>query len=266
MDHDGCHSQGCHSQGCYRQGRSEATDPVAGGERVTTGTVEGGATVEGGRTALTPRDRMVRSAAQLIRRQGVSGTGMREIVIEAGAPRGSLQHYFPEGKEELVGEALLWMGAVATRRLGRHLERLDPATPGALLAAMAGDWRSDLTTEGYAGGCPLLAAAADTATTSDRLRGVLRQAFDSWEQQLAAALVQLGVPAGRAPGWPPWSSAPWKAPSSWPASAATWRRWTLWSPSWPRYWMTPPPRPGAAATDPSEPGWVAAASRWYRSQ
>ena len=57
--------------------------------------------------ALPPRERMVRSAAQLIRRKGVSGTGMREIVTEADAPRGSLQHYFPGGKEEIVSEALL---------------------------------------------------------------------------------------------------------------------------------------------------------------
>ena len=70
-----------------------------------------------------PRDRMVRSAAQLIRRKGVSGTGMREIVIEADAPRGSLQHYFPGGKEELVSDALLWMGGVAARRVERSLRR-----------------------------------------------------------------------------------------------------------------------------------------------
>src|SRR5271156_7052002 len=63
-----------------------------------------------------PRERMVRSAAQLIRRKGVSGTGMREIVIEADAPRGSLQHYFPGGKEELVSDALLWMGDGAAPR------------------------------------------------------------------------------------------------------------------------------------------------------
>ncbi len=72
---------------------------------------------------LPPRERMVRSAAQLIRRKGVSGTGMREIVTEADAPRGSLQHYFPGGKEELVSDALLWMGDVSARRIQRCLKR-----------------------------------------------------------------------------------------------------------------------------------------------
>ncbi|MBD9736107.1 helix-turn-helix transcriptional regulator, partial [Streptomyces sp. H28] len=44
---------------------------------------------------------MVFSAAQLIRREGVGATGMREVAAHARAPRGSLQHYFPGGKEQL---------------------------------------------------------------------------------------------------------------------------------------------------------------------
>ena len=142
---------------------------------------------------------MVRSAAQLMRRKGVSGTGMREIVLDADAPRGSLQHYFPGGKEELVGEALLWMGSVAARRTGRHLERLEPRKPSALLAAIVEDWRADLVREEFTAGCPLLAAAADTASTSDHIRRVLVQAFEGWQEPLTAALVDLDVPAERAP-------------------------------------------------------------------
>jgi AcrR family transcriptional regulator len=142
---------------------------------------------------------MVRSAAQLIRRQGVSGTGMRQIVVEADAPRGSLQHYFPGGKEEIVGEALSWMGGVAARRVLRHLENLDPATPGALLSAIVGDWRRDLDAERFAAGCPLVAAAADNAADGATLRHVLRRAFDEWQEPLSAALASLGVPGDRAP-------------------------------------------------------------------
>ena len=125
---------------------------------------------------------------------------MREIVLRADAPRGSLQYYFPSGKEELVGEALLWMGEVAARRVGKLLEGLEPATPSALLAGLAADWRRDLTAEDFTAGCPLVAAAADVAATSEELRGVLRQAFDGWQAPLRDALVSLGVPVGRADG------------------------------------------------------------------
>jgi AcrR family transcriptional regulator len=132
---------------------------------------------------------MVRSAAQLIRRKGVSGTGMREIVRDAAAPRGSLQHYFPGGKEELVSDALLWMGQVAARRVTRSLSDL--------LAAIIEIWRRELTSEQFSAGCPLVAAAADTADTSPQLRGVLQRAFDGWLEPLAQSLVDLGVPPER---------------------------------------------------------------------
>jgi AcrR family transcriptional regulator len=152
-----------------------------------------------GRT-LPPRQRMVRSAAQLIRRQGVSGTGMREIVADAGAPRGSLQHYFPGGKEELIIEAVRWMGGIAAKRVGRHLPHLEPSIPSVLLAALVDDWRDDLTSAGFTAGCPLVAAAADSAASSPAIREVLRQEFDGWLEALRAALVDLGVPAERGPG------------------------------------------------------------------
>ena len=146
---------------------------------------------------LPPRERMVRSAAQLIRRKGVSGTGMREIAIEADAPRGSLQHYFPGGKEELVSDALLWTGDVAARRIRRCLGGLKSRTPSALLASIVDIWRRDLTSEKFSAGCPLAAAAADTAATSEQLRQVLRRAFDGWLEPLSGSLVDLGVPAER---------------------------------------------------------------------
>jgi len=147
--------------------------------------------------AFPPRERMVRSAAQLIRHKGVSGTGMREIVTEADAPRGSLQHYFPGGKEELVSDALLWMGDVAARRTKRCLSELESRTPSALLASIVDTWRRDLTNEEFSAGCPLVAAAADTAATSERLRQVLGRAFDGWLEPLSESLVDLGVPVDR---------------------------------------------------------------------
>jgi AcrR family transcriptional regulator len=141
---------------------------------------------------------MVRSAAQLIRRQGVAATGMREVVMDAGAPRGSLQHYFPGGKEQLVSEALTWMGSVASSRVRRHQEELGPAPPSRLLAVLVDEWRRDLSSEAFSAGCPLVAAAADGATTGDELREVLREAFTGWQEPLTAALTERGIHPERA--------------------------------------------------------------------
>ena len=94
------------------------------------------AAYESGARVIPPRERMVRGAARLIRRKGVTGTGMREIVTEADAPRGSLQHYFPGGKEELVSDALLWAGSVPARQIRRSMSELEPRTPSALLISI----------------------------------------------------------------------------------------------------------------------------------
>jgi AcrR family transcriptional regulator len=118
----------------------------------------------------------------------------------AGSPRGSLQHYFPGGKDELVGEALMWMGGVACRRVGRALDRsADVGRPSALLDGLLNDWRRDLAGENYAAGCPLMAAVADAEATSEGVRQVVRRAFEEWQTQLEAALVERGIPGNRAP-------------------------------------------------------------------
>ncbi len=142
-----------------------------------------------------PRERMVRSAGTLIRSNGVHGTGMREIVEQADAPRGSLQHYFPGGKDQLITEGVLLKGDMAARKVGRFLGRLDYPSPLGLFTAIVDDWRGILHREGYAGGCPLLAAGIDPSLAA---RDAARQAFDGWLDPLAQALVVTGVPEDRA--------------------------------------------------------------------
>lgn len=147
--------------------------------------------------SLSPRERIVRSAAQLIRRHGVTGTGMRDIVADADAPRGSLQHYFPDGKDQIVSEALLFMGEAAGRRTQRALEKANKRSPSALFAAIVAKWKEELLDEGYVAGCPLVAAAADVVATNSELREVIARAFDKWQDPLAAALVETGIPRRR---------------------------------------------------------------------
>jgi len=41
------------------------------------------------------RDRLVQAATRLFRQRGYDGTGLTEILTEAGVPKGSLYHHFP---------------------------------------------------------------------------------------------------------------------------------------------------------------------------
>ncbi|MFE0473792.1 TetR/AcrR family transcriptional regulator [Streptomyces sp. NPDC058947] len=145
-----------------------------------------------------PRERMVFSAAQLIRRDGVVSTGLREVAVEAAAPRGSLQHYFPGGKTQLVDEAVGWAGRYAARRVARYLAALPEPTPSGLFAAMVKQWTDEYETAGFAGGCPVAAATVDCAESVPSTREAASAAFTAWTSAVAGALVETGVPEDRA--------------------------------------------------------------------
>ncbi len=141
---------------------------------------------------------MVFQAAQLIRRDGVSGTGLRDIVAAADAPRGSLQHYFPGGKEQLVSEAIGWASRYAAGRIERFVAGLREPSPGRLFAAMVGQWVDEYRTIGFGAGCPVAAATADCAESVEAIRAAAGAAFAQWRRPIRSALVEMGVPSRRA--------------------------------------------------------------------
>jgi AcrR family transcriptional regulator len=136
------------------------------------------------------RDRIVRSAAALIRERGVHGVGLRQIVAHANGPRGSLQRYFPGGKAQLITEALNLAGA----------EVLDDTESGLIHAATLADaieaifapWRQVLLESDFTMGCPLAATVID-AGGDDRLRQEARALLEQWRDSVHAALVNFGV-------------------------------------------------------------------------
>lgn len=146
-----------------------------------------------------PRERMVFAAAQLIRRDGVGATGMRDVAARAEAPRGSLQHYFPGGKEQLVNEAVTWAYHYAGKRVARHLAALPEPTPGALFAAMTRQWIDEFEAAGFGTGCPVAAATVDSTASTPSAREATATAFAAWAAPLTEALTTLDVPPARAP-------------------------------------------------------------------
>ncbi len=147
-----------------------------------------------------PRERMVFSAAQLIRRDGVAATGMREVAARAGAPRGSLQHYFPGGKEQLVNEAVEWAGRYAAVRIDRFVASMSRPTPGGLFAAMVRQWTDEFRAQGSMGGCPVAAATVDCADSVASARAATAAAFADWRRPIARELTAMGVPSRKAAG------------------------------------------------------------------
>jgi len=146
----------------------------------------------------SPRERIVRSAALLFRERGVGATGMREIVAHAQAPRGSLQHYFPGGKQELVAEAMAWMAERAARPLRASLDVEPPPAPGDVVRGVVDRFREVLALTDFDGGCPIVAGVADAAWDGEVVATAARDAFALWLDPLAHALRRGGIADDRA--------------------------------------------------------------------
>ena len=149
-------------------------------------------------TSRSSRERTVRSAALLFRERGVGGTGMRDVVEHAGTPRGSLQYYFPGGKEQLLGEAMKWMAERAARPLHAALAADEPQTPRQVVHGLLDRFRELLTVTDYRGGCPIVAGVADASWDSPAVTEAAREAFAMWLAPLQEALLRGGLPTERA--------------------------------------------------------------------
>src|SRR3954453_21100351 len=100
----------------------------------------------------SPRQRMIQSAALLMREVGVENTSFSQVVAHSGAPRGSIYHYFPGGKAQLVEEAVRCAGEFISQAF-RH--PLDTGDPLELLHTSEAFWRGVLEGSDFAAGCPV---------------------------------------------------------------------------------------------------------------
>src|SRR2546423_6215881 len=141
--------------------------------------------------ATATRDRILDVTADLFRRYGYTGTGLKQIVAEANAPFGSLYHHFPGGKQEL--------GAEVIRRSGRMyyelFEAIADAAPDPVTAIS--DFFTGaaevLRATDYADACPIATVALEVASTSEPLRAATADVFESWIAGASARLVEAGI-------------------------------------------------------------------------
>ena len=135
---------------------------------------------------------MIERTAVLLAKKGLQGTSFSEVLAASGAPRGSLYHHFPGGKDELILAAVGLAGDQALAVMDRLAGKSALEIAGAFLAL----WRMVLEKSDFGAGCAALAVtvAADTPELLDRAAGVFR----GWRTRLSALLAEGGVPPKRA--------------------------------------------------------------------
>jgi len=145
----------------------------------------------------SPRERMVVSAALLIRERGAHATAISDVLEHSGAPRGSAYHYFPGGRTQLLCEAVDYAG--------EHVAAIITEAKGSreLLDTLIDKYRRQLLESDFRAGCPIVAVSVEAGDEQDRERmaAVIERAaavFDRWTDLIAQRFISEGVAPDRA--------------------------------------------------------------------
>jgi TetR/AcrR family transcriptional regulator, lmrAB and yxaGH operons repressor len=138
---------------------------------------------------VKPKARMILATLDLLRQAGLAGTGLNQMLAASAAPKGSLYHYFPGGKQELTTAAL----KEAERGVGEGLRAVfhKPGPLAGKVAALFAGAAKSLETNQFTRGCPVAAVTLDIDRDSEDLRAVCRAIFDSWQAIIAEGLDEI---------------------------------------------------------------------------
>jgi AcrR family transcriptional regulator len=133
------------------------------------------------------REQMVASAIVLLAKHGFQGASLARVVEDSNAPRGSIYHHFPEGKDQLVAAAV----QVAGERAVQVLDAFNECGAVDIVDGYMAIWRAILDRSGFTAGCSVLAVtvSADSRELVDRAGAVFR----AWQARLAELLQAGGL-------------------------------------------------------------------------
>lgn len=140
-------------------------------------------------TPSEPRDRLLRTAAQLFYAEGITAVGVDRIVAEAGVTRATMYRHFA-GKEGLVVAYLEQEDASLRALFGQAAEQT--SDPQELVVAVIDGIAADATML-HRRGCPFINASAEYPDPGSAVRQVVRQHRDWFRATLAALLQGAGL-------------------------------------------------------------------------
>lgn len=136
-------------------------------------------------------ERIVAVAARAIRRSGYDGTGVADIMKEAGLTHGAFYAHFAS-REAMLAEAA---ARACAESAGVAAEVVTKAPPGSALAAMLAVYLSKEHAAGAEVGCPLAALGSETSRQAPELRRVATRHVKEMVDLLARQSTDWGSPA-----------------------------------------------------------------------
>lgn len=140
------------------------------------------------------RTKMLVSAAEVLRERGAAGVTLDEVLARSGAPRGSVYHHFPEGRSQILREALEYAG----REISTSLDQAASESTTVLLHRVVQLWENALLTSDYTAGCPVLAAAVGSGEDEQQLTSVAAEIFSRWRDAAKECYLRDGFEAAEA--------------------------------------------------------------------
>jgi AcrR family transcriptional regulator len=150
----------------------------------------------GTNTPGTTKARILETTAELFRRQGYAGTGLKQIVTNANAPFGSIYHHFPGGKEQLGAEVIRSSGLMYQELITTILDDAPDIVTGVRDCFIGA--AEVLKATDYADACPIETVSLEVSSTNEVLRQACADVFESW---IAAGLARhegAGLPREQA--------------------------------------------------------------------
>ena len=146
--------------------------------------------------SIPTRDRILKAARHLFQRRGYYAVGTAEILEASQAPKGSMYHHFPDGKEQIAIEAVNAIRA-DVQALMRKLEAegLSVADTFRQLSKGMARWLKD---SNYREGTMLASTTVGSVPDLPRLHSVIKAAFDEWRAHIVERLMRDGWPKAAA--------------------------------------------------------------------
>ncbi|MFN3629270.1 MAG: TetR/AcrR family transcriptional regulator [Casimicrobiaceae bacterium] len=136
-------------------------------------------------------ERIVAVAARAIRRSGYDGTGVADIMKEAGLTHGAFYSHFVS-REAMLAEAA---ARACAESAGAVAEVVTKIPPGSALAAMLAVYLSKEHAAGVDVGCPLAALGSETSRQAPEVRRVATRHIKEMVDLLARQSPDWGLPS-----------------------------------------------------------------------
>lgn len=141
-------------------------------------------------TMANSRQQAIETAERLFRAQGYAGTGLAQIIIESGSPKGSFYFNFPGGKHELALEALQLYGDRINQRI-RDVTDRHGDDPIKFVRHVCAAQAREMEASGWTMSCLAHQLANELSPAEEDITVAVARIFQSWVASMSTVLRQV---------------------------------------------------------------------------